>query len=96
MCQLPQLPPLGALCGCLQPIARVRGADTMMKDLQDLKRVQRKFLLLLFLLVLRLDSREPREVELNGSCLECHQECQVLENSPTCSGPVSSTTTITI
>ncbi|XP_061569236.1 melanoma receptor tyrosine-protein kinase-like [Cololabis saira] len=29
----------------------------------------------------------PREVEMNGSCVECHPECLVQTSSPTCHGP---------
>uniref|UniRef100_A0A8C6WLY2 Receptor protein-tyrosine kinase n=1 Tax=Neogobius melanostomus TaxID=47308 RepID=A0A8C6WLY2_9GOBI len=29
----------------------------------------------------------PREVELNGSCVACHPECELQDGAPTCSGP---------
>ncbi|XP_028288363.1 melanoma receptor tyrosine-protein kinase-like isoform X2 [Parambassis ranga] len=30
---------------------------------------------------------EPREVELNGSCIQCHPECLLRASTPTCRGP---------
>lgn len=33
---------------------------------------------------------EPREVEMNGSCVVCHSECQLQTGIPTCHGPVGS------
>ncbi|XP_059183124.1 melanoma receptor tyrosine-protein kinase-like [Centropristis striata] len=30
---------------------------------------------------------EPREVEVNSSCVECHSECLLQNGTPTCSGP---------
>uniref|UniRef100_A0A672J1W2 Receptor protein-tyrosine kinase n=1 Tax=Salarias fasciatus TaxID=181472 RepID=A0A672J1W2_SALFA len=30
---------------------------------------------------------EPREVEVNGSCVECHPECLLLNETPTCRAP---------
>ncbi|KAM9337473.1 melanoma receptor tyrosine-protein kinase-like [Symphorus nematophorus] len=30
---------------------------------------------------------EPREVEVNGSCVKCHQECLLKTGTPTCHGP---------
>ncbi|XP_068200038.1 melanoma receptor tyrosine-protein kinase-like isoform X2 [Antennarius striatus] len=30
---------------------------------------------------------EPREVEANSSCVECHPECLLMTGAPTCSGP---------
>uniref|UniRef100_A0A3B4Y2L5 Receptor protein-tyrosine kinase n=1 Tax=Seriola lalandi dorsalis TaxID=1841481 RepID=A0A3B4Y2L5_SERLL len=32
---------------------------------------------------------EPREVEVNSSCVECHPECLLKTGIPTCRGPVS-------
>lgn len=33
---------------------------------------------------------EPREAELNGSCVSCHSECQLQTGIPACHGPVGS------
>uniref|UniRef100_A0A8C6LPM8 receptor protein-tyrosine kinase n=1 Tax=Nothobranchius furzeri TaxID=105023 RepID=A0A8C6LPM8_NOTFU len=30
---------------------------------------------------------EPREVEVNSSCVECHSECLMMSEGPTCRGP---------
>ncbi|XP_072307392.1 melanoma receptor tyrosine-protein kinase-like, partial [Eucyclogobius newberryi] len=29
----------------------------------------------------------PREVELDGRCVQCHSECELQDSAPTCSGP---------
>lgn len=33
--------------------------------------------------------REPREVAVNSSCVECHPQCLQQTGVPTCHGPVS-------
>uniref|UniRef100_A0A4W5QIP0 receptor protein-tyrosine kinase n=1 Tax=Hucho hucho TaxID=62062 RepID=A0A4W5QIP0_9TELE len=34
---------------------------------------------------------EPRETEVNKTCVECHPECQLLNGTQTCTGPVRCT-----
>lgn len=38
---------------------------------------------------------EPREYEINKTCIECDPECQLMNETQTCTGPVSLTAYIT-
>lgn len=92
MCVLSPLQPQGSLCATVQRALWVRAGIPLNFPVQELFLELRQTCLTQSVLV----CSEPREVELNGSCLSCHSECQLQAGGPTCHGPVGSIFTLLI
>lgn len=85
MCVLSPLQPQGSLRATVQRAQWVRACIPLNVPVQELFVEMRQTCLTQSVPV----CSEPREAELNGSCVSCHSECQ-LQRGPTCHGPVGS------